>query len=201
MDKAGIANRLSRVGLRNIAEAYKEEVRQRLARTAKEEAKKDPNNHGKGNNDRQAATDAAWADMWELFRPIVQRIEKEKAEIKAAAKIQGNLIEKTPNLDDFLDPNYDDSKPENWVRDGLLWTAKEIARVVSDTAEGTVVDLNKAKTPLPVPYAYFVLTGYARRPPEKRIELITKVLPFANKQAATADDEGDYEPNEFLDRL
>jgi hypothetical protein len=166
MDKAGIANRLSRAGLRNAAEAYREEVRRRILR-------------GQEKRDRDAASEGAWGEMWDLFRPLVEKCEASKA--GGTEDASAPLLGCETDLEQFLDPHYTEQDPGKWLRDGLIWVASEIRRVVVDSEEGTTVVLSRAKTPPPTAWAVFVLESFARKPPEKRGELITRVLPFAQR--------------------
>lgn len=178
MNKAGIANRLSKAGLRNAAEAYREEVRRRLAQ-----------DQGGKERDRDQVSAAAWQEMWDAFRPTVELWEKGQ---QGQGDEELALFGCPEDVDAFLDPNYTEQDPGKWLRDGLIWTAAEIRRVVTDTSAGVVIDLTKAKTKPPTAWAVFCLESYARRPPAKRADLIAKVLPFATK--ATEDAGGTGSP-------
>lgn len=164
MNKAGIINRLQKLGLRDAAEAYREEVRIRRK--------------GSGEN-RDAASLAAWGEMWDVFKPIVEKQEKDKEQEKESGD---TLTGCTTDVDQYLDPDYSETDPGRWIRDGLIWAASEIRRVVVDTAEGTTIDLQFAKTKPPTAWAIFCLESYARKPPSQRGELISKALPFALKR-------------------
>lgn len=164
MNKLEITHRLASAGLRDAAEAYREEVRQRIAK-----------DKGGPKRNREEVVDAAWTDMWEVFRPAVERCEK------VHQPHHQTLAGCTDDLDQFLDPNYTEQDPGKWLRDGLIWTAAEIRRVVLDSQEGTTVDLARAKTPPPTAWAVFCLESFARKPPDKRADLIARVLPFATR--------------------
>ena len=71
MANAGIGSRLAKAGVREAADAYKEEIRRRLKYEGA---------------DRDTANHQAWDDMWDAYRPIVERFEAEKA--KAAADMK-----------------------------------------------------------------------------------------------------------------
>ena len=163
MNKAEIIRRLARAGVRDAADAFREEVRQRLASEA----------GGKTRN-RQAVTTAAWMGMWDHFRPIVERIEQDKA-------AERPLIGSPEDPDEYLDPHYSETDPGRWLRDGLIWVAAEIRRVVIDAEDGTHIDLTRARTPPPTAWAVFCLESFARLRPAKRGELIGRVLPFAER--------------------
>lgn len=173
MDKAGICRRLAKSGLREAADAYKEEVRSR--RKASGET-------------RDKAGMGAWSEMWDSFRPAVERWEMGQGEGDA------QLTGCPDDVDQFLDPDYHESDPGKWLRDGLIWTAAEIRRVVIDSSEGTTVDLTRAKTKPPTAWAIFCLESFARKTPDKRGELIARVLPFATRShdppGIPGDDEG-----------
>ena len=164
MNKLGITNRLAQLGLRKVAEAYREEVRPRLKVKSKT---------------RDEASLAAWTEMWKLFEPVCEMWEKER---EGRPDGETPLLGCADDLDQFLDPTYSETDPGKWLRDGLLWTAAEIRRVVRDSAEGTSVDLARAKIPPPTPWAVFCLEEFARKPPSKRGDLIARVMPFATKQ-------------------
>jgi hypothetical protein len=178
MNKLGISHRLSSAGLRHAADAYREEVRQRLARCKP-----------KGTTKEQLLEDA-WNEMWEVFKPPLERWEKEreKEKVPEAPKTpepqvppEPQLVGCTDDLDQFLDPLYSETDPGKQLRDGLLWTAFEIRRIVTDSENTTTIDLARAKTPPPTAWAVFCLESFARKPPDKRAELIGRVLPFATR--------------------
>jgi len=171
MNKAGIANRLSKAGLRDAAESLREEIRLRRK--------------GAG-EDRDSASQAAWAEMWDTFRPVVERWEKGQFK-ETETPLTGCPID----VDPFLDPDYTEKDPGKWLRDGLIWTAAEIRRVVIDSDEGTRIDLARARTKPPTAWAVFCLESFARKPPAKRGELIARVLPFATRSHETAPIETD----------
>ena len=187
MNKAGIANRLSKAGLRNVAEAYREEVRIRLAAA-----------QGGKDRDRDKVSLQAWQEMWDLYRPVVERLEQ-KDQAGEPDPLTWMLDE---DLDQFLDPYYEEADPGKWLRDGLLWTAAEIRRVVADSGEGTTVDLSRAKSKPPTAWAVFCLEAYARKPPSRRGDLIAQVLRFAAKvDSGTAVEEDKDEGEGFLHEI
>ena len=177
MNKAGIANRLSKLGLRPAAEAYKEEVRQRLKAAGE---------------DRDVANNKAWEAMWDEFRPVVERLER-------ASDGETHLAGRTDDVDQFLDTNYNETDPGKRLRDGLIWVAEEIRRVVTDSDDGTSVNLARAKTPPPSAWAVFCLEGFAAKPPAKRLELIAKVLPFATRSHDARSGDAAADNNGFLE--
>lgn len=194
MDKAGIANRLSKAGMRNQATAYTEAVRQRIL--AQQGAKRD----------RDAASAAAWVEMWDTFRPAVEQAEKRREEAKKVPAAEPAAPEITgipDDIDSALDPEYDEADPGKQLRDGLLWVVSEWMRIVRDTPEGPVISLNQASTPPPTAYALFVLSSYALASGDKRRDLISRSLTFATRGHDTApiDDPADLEAGGFLDSL
>jgi len=114
--------------------------------------------------------------MWDTFRPVVEQWESTQA--GGEVDSLGSLPE---DVDQFLDPDYHETDPGRWLRDGLLWTAAEIRRVVVDSDEGTRVDLARARTRPPTAWAVFCLESFARKPASARGELIARVIPFATK--------------------
>jgi hypothetical protein len=169
MGNSVIYNRLAKCGLRGAAESLKEEIRMRRKSIG---------------DKRDLAVKIAEDEMWNVFRPIVEKLEKQKQDD------EGNqLTGCTDDLDEFLDPDYKETDPGKRLRDGLLWTAEEIRRVVTDTTDGTTVDLSRAATPPPTAWAVFCLESFARKSPEKRAELISRVLPFATRSHDPSDSE------------
>ena len=149
--------------------------------------------------------------MWDVFRPIVERYEADKAAVKAA---QNETVEPpAPQLiglpklsDDLLDPDYTETDPGRQLRDGLLWTVFEWQRVISDAPEGPVADIKAASKPPPNAFALFTLSTYALSGTDKRRELITRALAFATKSHDNVDpkDENQDEivqPGGFLDAI
>ena len=211
MNKIEISNRLRSCGLHRAAEAYREEVRVRLATAAGP------------SRDRAAVTFSAWEDMWGVFRPPVEKWEKKQqllakeveAKVKAAAKAEAEeakpitdeplapqLAGLPPFSEEQLDPNYEERDPGRQLRDSLLWAAMEWARIIRDTDDGPVVDLAAASTPPPTPFALFVLASYALSDVEKRRELIAKALAFAVKVHDPPSDGGAVEQSGgFLDAI
>lgn len=170
-NRSEICRRLSKCGLRKIADAYREEVRIRLAREA-----------GGQKRDRVAVTVAAWEDMWNQFRPAVEKRERELiAEAPNSEPVAPQLAGLPPISDDLLDPDYSERDPGRQLRDSLLWAAMEWMRIIRDTDDGPVVDLAAASTPPPTPFALFVLSAYALGNVDKRRELISRALAFATK--------------------
>lgn len=157
MDKAAICNRLARIGLREAADAYRDEVRKRRKASGEE---------------RDAANEGSWEDMAALFLPAAERIESGSSQTLSGC---------AEDPDQYIDPDYHETDPGKWIRDGLLWTAAEIRRVVIDSPEGASIDLRRAKTKPPTVWAIFCLEGFGRKPPAQRVDLIAKVLPFATK--------------------
>jgi hypothetical protein len=186
VDKLTIANRLNTTGLRQAADTYREEVRTRLVKE-----------NGGAKRNREAVNDASWEEMWEVFRPAVERWEKEKRDSEPP-----QLLGCSDDLEEFLDPNYSESDPGKWLRDGLIWTAAEIRRVVRDSPDGTTVDLARAKTPPPTAWAVFCLESFARKSPDKRSDLIARVLTFATRSHDAPDETtSDEHDGGFLDSV
>lgn len=186
MGNPAIYNRLYRFGLRPAADAYKDEVRQRRKAAG---------------DDKRAANQAAEDAMWDAFRPAVEQLEKqqlEKQEQEGIAPLAGCA----DDVDQFLDPDYTETDPGKWLRDGLIWTAAEIRRVVVDSDGTTTVDLSRAHTKPPTAWAVFCLESFARKPIDKRGELIARVLPFAMRSHDTPHQAGNAAQTEgFLDSI
>ena len=175
--------RLEQFGLRDLAESYKEEVRKRLARE-----------QGGSKRDRADVRQQAEDAMWKLYLPAIQ--EREAAESESA------LVGCSGDLEQFLDPDYKETDPGKWLRDGLIWTAAEIRRVVIDSDEGTRVDLARAHTKPPTAWAVFCLEAFARKAPANRGDLIAKVMSFATRSHEPAPTQPDSSPeNEYLAAL
>ena len=179
MNRAGIINRLAKLGVRNAADALREEVRLR---------------HLAAGRDRESALALAWQEMWETFKPIAERLE---GQASGESPLQGC----TDDLAPLLDTSYQETDPGKRLRDGLLWTAEEIRRVVRDTDEGPTVDLSRAATPPPTVWAVFCLEFYAHKPPASRGELIARVLPFATKIHDPRETSPDDAGGGFLDEV
>ena len=180
MDRLGFINRLASVGLREPAEAYKEVIRRR--------------ERGKG-ADRETAKDVAWEEMREVYLPVLERKEREREEHerKLNEAIEGKFtvdpvlrLNGLPvDTDRLLDPEYKETDPGKQLRDGLLWAAFEWMKVIKDTKNGPVANIPKASIPPPNAFALFILSTYALSPVEKRRELITRALAFANRSHDT----------------
>jgi hypothetical protein len=195
-------NRLAKCGFRPQAEAYKEEVR-RQRRAA--------------GDTRNVANQVAEDAMWVLFGPIVEQWEAQQLQQQEQLQLQQQQLQQqqpkpdpdcligcTDDVDQFLDPDYSQPDPGRWLRDGLIWTAAEIRRVVTDSPEGITINLARAQTPPPTAWAVFCLESFARLAPSKRGDLIARVLPFATKSHETQspnDESNDPQPNGFLDAL
>jgi hypothetical protein len=162
MNRLGIINRIMRLGLRSPAEALREEVRLR---------------HRAAGKDKAEALTLAWAAMWEEFRPTVERLE---GQANGAGR---QLLGTTDDLDTLLNPAYHEPDAGRRLRDGLVWAAEEIRRIVSDAPDGeTVIDLARASVPPPTAWAVFVVEHYAMKAAKDRGELIARVMPLAAKQ-------------------
>lgn len=183
MDRAGVINRMARLGLRPAADALREEIRAR---------------HKAAGMTRDKASEAAWIEMAAVFEPIAEKLEQEQAS-GDDAPLQGC----TDDLAPLLDPAYSEADPGKRLRDGLLWTAEEIRRVVRDTNEGTTIDLARASTPPPSAWAVFCLESYARKPVAARAELIARVIPFATKghDPNSKGQQGETDEGGFLDKV
>lgn len=158
-NRAAVINRIDTLGMRPAADALRDEIRKR---------------HQAAGKLKPESSTLAWAEMWDHYRPIVEYLES-----VASAPLRGTTDDLTP----LLDPDYSERDPGKRLRDGLLWTAEEIRRVVVDAPDGTTtIDLARASTPPPTAWAVFCLESYARKPVANRGELIAKVLPFATRQ-------------------
>lgn len=181
-----IYNRLMKAGLRGAVDTYMDEVRKRRKAA--------------GDN-RAAANQAAEDAMKEVFGPVLERWEQQQA--KAAQPNEPALsgCAAPADLEGLLDPDYTETDPGKWLRDGLLWTAAEIRRVVIDTDEGTTVDLTRARTRPPTAWAVFCVEAFARKKPDARGELIAKVLPFATRSHEPRPAAGREQGGGFLDDI
>ena len=178
MNKKELSHRLGATRIRHQADAYRDEVRKRLIR------------EGPTNRNREAANNASWEQMWEVFEPSVKYHEQQQQKMRelkeakedrediAPPQLQG-MPERTTN--DILDPEYAEKDPGKQLRDGLLWAALEFDRVIEDTDKGPVAHLNDASTPPPNAFAIGTLRTYALSPTEKRRDLIGRALGFATK--------------------
>jgi hypothetical protein len=167
-----------RLGLRPAAESLKEEIRLRLRGTGQEKA---------------AANSQAEAEMWEAFKPIVERLEAE-ANSKGEEQPAPQLTGLPADVNTALDPDYREPDPGKRLRDGLLWAAEQWMRVIHDTEDGPTANLQAASTPPPNPFALMVLATYALSPIDKRRELITRALGFATR--AHDADPGEAQPRD-----
>jgi len=168
MDKLGISNRLLAAKLKFQADAYRDEVRRRLAKE-----------QGGMKRDKQAVNDASWDEMWDVFKPAVENYEKTKKQKKEPTTQVAGLPDRSTN--DILDPEYSEKDPGKQLRDGLIWVALEFDRVVEDTKNGPAVHLEDASTPPPNAFAINILRTYALSTTEKRRDLIGRALAFAAK--------------------
>jgi hypothetical protein len=195
MDKAGIANRLIRAGLRAPSDAYREEVRQRIARQ-----------QGGKNRDREEVSLAAWQEMWDVYRPVVEKAEAERKAQKEAftaaqAAPEPVLAGIPEDIDSILDPEYSEPDPGKQLRDGLLWAAMEWVRVIRDTDSGPSANIEAASTPPPNAFALLVLDSYALAGADKRRELVGRALGFACKAHDPAEEPDSNEADGFLESI
>lgn len=182
---AAIYKRLVKAGLREAVDSYKDEVRRRRKAAG---------------DDRATAGETAEDAMREVFGPVLDRWEKQQAGANTEPDLTGCAA--PGDLDQILDPDYTETDPGKWLRDGLLWTAAEIRRVVIDSDQGTRVDLARARTRPPTAWAVFCLEAFARKKPCQRGELIAKVLPFATRSHDVTGDGGQrQEDGGFLDDI
>ena len=193
MANAAIWNRLMEVGLREAAETVKHEIRERYKRLG------DP---------RSDANEKAEIEMWEIMRPAVEKVEKKiqdlKDKIKQPKSPKGDdspptISVCTDKIEQFIDPNYSEKDPARWLRDGLLWNAAEFQRVVTDSPQGISISLALAKNPPPNAWAITCLEYFAR--PDKRGELIARVLPFASKRTDQTEPPEAGEAEDYLDSI
>jgi hypothetical protein len=163
-------NRLQKCGLRDAADAYKELLRQQMHRhkeTGLRVTKRDIN-------------EAADEEMWVLYRPIVERLE---------TPVQHTLRGLPDNLDDVFDKEYKEADLGKQLRDGWLWAVMQWIRVVRDTEDGPVANLAAATEPPPNSFALTVLATYALADADRRRELLTKALNFAERSHEDHDEE------------
>ena len=180
MDSKGtMINRLQRAGLRPAAEGFMTEVRTRL------KAARTP---------RAQAVETAWKDMWERFRPAVEKFEGGNT-TRANTVHQGDV-------DDVIDPDYAETNPRKEMRDSIYWISREFRRVVTDGPKGASVDFHRAKQPPPTTLAILITETYAAKPPDKRDALVSKVLAFAERGLTPEEAETtEYKEGGFLDDI
>ena len=167
--------RLRAAGLWDQAEAYREEVRRRLKSQGKS---------------RSEAVDEAWVAMVELFMPLTEALQQ----TPALEIVLGGSI------DEILDPEYTETDARKQIRDSMFWVAEEFRRIVEDRPTGTVVDFTKAHSPPPTMFAVQTAETYAARL-DKRMELIAKIMTFADKSAQESRRLGSSEDGGFLDSI
>jgi hypothetical protein len=199
LDRSAIHHRTTKLGIRPLADALRNEIRARHLNTGATR-----NNAGR----------AAWDEMWQHVRPVVEHLEARAAKQHAAnpdnppePALIGSPDDPTPHLD----PDYSERDPGKRLRDGLLWTAEEIRRVVRDpgphgatesVVTTTTIDLARAATPPPSAWAIFLLETYARQSPEDRAkDLIARVLPFATRDHDPIPQNDNDSPGGFLDQV
>lgn len=83
--------------------------------------------------------------------------------------------------DALVDPDYNEPDAGKRLRDGWLWCVEQWTKIVTDTPNGPLINLNNATCPPPNPFALLVLNTYAQVEPHKRTELLTRALTFAEK--------------------
>jgi hypothetical protein len=178
--------RLEKFGLRDPGEAYREEVRVRIKRV-------DPK------KSRPAAMEEAEYAMQQLFEPALKKIE---AMIDQGERALTGLPD---DLSDALDPEYSKVDQGEQLRDGLIWAALEWARIITDSEDGPIANLENASCPPPNAFAIFILEEYATGSKEKRKELINKAIGLATKDAPkatkTAEPAKDEKGESFLDKI
>ena len=190
-------SRINTNGLKKPADALKEEIRLRLR----------AEQPSRNITEKKTANVAAEELTWELFRPICDKMEKLKAAAAGSSPDELELVTsyQDADIDSLLDPQYSEADPGRWIRDGLIWTAAEFRRVVSDSHNQATINLHHAKNPPPTAWAIFVLESFARRQPAKRADLISRVLTFANRstndQPTAHPKEPQNQDHDFLDTL
>jgi hypothetical protein len=179
-NRSQINSRLGKLGIRGLADAYRQEIiiRQKAS--------------GKSSDEANAV---AWDEMWEIGKPIVERLER-------GGELPQQIEGIPADLDSVLDPNYAETDQGKQLRDAWLWVVFEWMRVIRDGDEGTVVHIEAASKPPPNAFALFVLSTYALSSVEKRRDLISRALTFASKShdpdGGRLGSQGDAS---FLDRL
>ena len=174
IDKLELMERLRAAGVWEAAEKYRELVRQRLK------------SEGKG---RSEAVDEAWAAMCQVFLPLTEAGQTPTLEV-----ILGGSI------DEILDPAYKETDARKQIRDSMFWVAEAFTRIVDDRPTGTVVDFTKAHSPPPTMFAVQTVETYAARR-DKRVELIAKIMTFADKSAAESSRSESSEDEGFWDSI
>jgi hypothetical protein len=190
------------MGLRHVAEAYRDEVRQRIAQLK-----------GGKDRDRDKVSLEAWQEMWDLFRPVVERLEAEgektkrmietaREEAKQAKALEPTFLGYQGDVDDLIDPDYTETDSGARIRDAYLWVGEEFRRVCTDLADsGAVMHFGKAKAKPPTPLAVQIAEFYGANP-AKREGLLAKLTTFATKDTPQTDSDATQATTEgFLDRI
>jgi hypothetical protein len=168
VNKSHVNERLSRAGLKEQAHAFMDEVRTRVGEE-----------RGGKRRNRKEVTAIAWEQMWEVFKPAVEKRELQLKQQDNPCQMIEGLPDRT--TDDILDPEYHERDRGKQIRDGVLWAAMEFDRVIQDTPDGPIAHLDDASVPPPNAFAIGTLRTYALSPIEKRRDLIARALAFASK--------------------
>lgn len=137
----------------------------------------------------------AWRMMGDVFTPPMEKIEKLKEKVKRAEekvkRTEETRIVKQPkptfqgytrNLDDLVDPNYQEKDQNKRVRDAWFWLGDNFRRITRDLPDGsTIQDFSKAKMRPPTEFAIQLAETYGRMAPDKREGMITRLTQFAEK--------------------
>ena len=198
VEKSAIQNRLNNASGGAEGEACVSTAAYALRDALRIVLKADPTKMRRGEiNDR------AYREMWKLFEPIVERVEKLKEKVKQA-KEPKNVKEPAPTfqgyteeLDDLVDPNYKETVAGKRIRDSWLWAGFEFRRITTAFPDGsTVMDFSKAKTPPPTDMAIGIAESYGRLPPKERRALYDKMPIFAVKSHTPKDDAEEVDTSE-----
>ena len=162
--KRRITERLRAVGLRGLAMAYLDELRDRI--------------HADGGS-RKSANKSAYKDMWRQFEPTVAFLENMVG--ITGGESRGGFRGYDGDPDNIVDPNYTELDAGKRLRDAFTWVGDEFRRIVRDSSSGTTMMFEHAKTPPPTVLAIQIAEEYAQCAPGARRELFARLQQFATK--------------------
>ena len=199
--KTTVYRRLKRAGLHAPADALREALIC-IFKAENETAEKSKPN--------KQLVEEAWREMGEVFTSPLEKIETLKEKLNQA-KEKLNQVKETPTLkdptptfqgyagelDDLVDPDYQETDAGKRIRDSWLWAGFAFRRITRDYADGsTVMDFSKAKTPPPTDMAVGIAESYGVRPPDDRRGLYDKMALFAVKSHTPKDDSEEVDTSE-----
>ncbi len=153
--------------------------------------------------ERGLAVDKAREDAWTLLRPPLESIEALKDELKQA-KEEAKQVKHylgiafegyAGELDDIIDPEYQEADAGKRLRDAFVWVGDEFRRITVDSLDDcrppgtvTVMDFSKATTRPPTVLAVQIAEEYGRCSPGSRRDLFSKLISFSVKSHTPKED-------------